>query len=269
MRTLSTIALLVLASTGQAHYHMLIPDKPSAKKGEPVTVTFQFGHPFEGELSDMLPPLRVTLYGLGEAGTDVTKKLEKVALKGPKGKDVDAYRLKFTPDDRGDYVIEMTSAVTTLPDTKEVVQDTVKVVVHVQAQKGWDVVSPGEFGCSPLTRPYGLLSNAVFQAHFTGSAKKDERRPNLFPNDNLLVEVERYNAKPPRAFPADEFITRTMKTDRDGVVTTGLPEAGWWCLTATRRRSEKVTVGGKEVAVRRRATLWVHVDKSAPTRPAE
>jgi uncharacterized GH25 family protein len=269
MRPLATLALLLLESASQAHYHMMIPDKPSAKKGEEVTVTCQFGHPFESELSDMLALRQVILYGPGGAGTDVTKKLEKVALRDRKGKDVAGYRLKFTPDERGDYVIEMTSAVTTLPDTKEVVQDTVKVVVHVQAQKGWDMVSPGEFGCSPLTRPYGLLSNVVFQARFTGSVKKDERRPNPFPNDNLLVEVERYNAKPPKVFPADEFITRTMKTDRDGVVTTGLPEAGWWCLTATRRRSEKVTVAGKEVAVKRRATLWVYVDKSAPVKPAE
>ena len=61
MRSLSALALLLLASAGQAHYHMLIPDKPSAKKGEPVTVTFQFGHPFESELSDMLAPGQVTL----------------------------------------------------------------------------------------------------------------------------------------------------------------------------------------------------------------
>ena len=33
MRTLSTLALLVLASAGHAHYHMLLPDKPSANHG--------------------------------------------------------------------------------------------------------------------------------------------------------------------------------------------------------------------------------------------
>ena len=58
-----------------------------------------------------------------------------------------------------------------------------------------------------------------------------------------------------------------MKTDVNGVVTTNLPEAGWWSLTATRRAVEKMTIGGKELEVTRRATLWVHVNKSAPIKP--
>ena len=269
MRTLSAFALLLLASASQAHYHMLIPDKPSAKKGEEVTVTFQFGHPFECELSNMLAPHQVVLYSLGLGGTDVTKKLEKVSLKGAKGK-VDGYRLKFTPDKRGDYVIEMISAPTILPGEKETIQDTVKVVVHVQAQKGWDTRSSNDFECMPMTRPYGLLPNAVFQAQYTGGGKPDKKGPAFFPpHDNLLVEVERYNPMPPKVLPADEFITRTMKTDQNGVVTTSLPEAGWWCLTATRRITEKAEVGGKEVEVKRRSTLWVYVNKSAPVKPAE
>ena len=266
MRRLSALALLLLASASQAHYHMLIPDKPSAKKGEEVTVTCQFGHPFESELSDMLPPQRVMLHSHGRRGIDVTNKLEKVSLEGVKGR-VDGYRLKFTPDQRGDYVIEMISAPTTLPGEKETIQDTVKVIVHVQAQKGWDGRSDEAFGCKPMTRPYGLLPGAVFQVAYTGRLKKGEKplEP-LFAYD-LLVEVERYNPTPPKVLPADEFITRTVKTDHYGVATTNLPEAGWWSLTATRRNSEKVTFGGKEVEVKRRATLWVHVDKSAPIKP--
>ena len=216
----------------------------------------------------MLAPQQVILYSPGRGGTDVTKKLEKVSLKGVKGK-VDGYRLKFTPDERGDYVIEMTSAPTRLPGEKETIQDVVKVVVHVQAQKGWDGVSSEGFGCAPMTRPYGLLPGAVFQVHYTGWVKKGEKWPNSFPNSNLLVEVERYNPTPPKVIPADEFVTRTMKTDRNGVATTNLPEAGWWCLTATRRESEKVTIDGKDIEVKRRATFWVHVDKTAPTKPAE
>jgi len=268
MRALSIPTLLILVTTGQAHFHMLLPDKPSAKKGAEVTVTCQFGHPFEGELSDMLAPHRVVLYGPDGAETDVMKKVEKVALKGVKG-NVDGYRLKFTPQQRGDYVIEMTSAPTPLPDTKETIQDTVKVVVHVQAQKGWDRRTTLDFGCRPLTRPYGLLPNAVFQVEYgvtharrARGDKKVDREPR--PVSDILVEVERYNSTPPTAIPPDEFITRTVKTDVNGVATTNLPEAGWWCLTATRRGTDKVAVGGKETEVQRRATLWVHVHTPPP-----
>jgi len=44
-------------------------------------------------------------------------------------------------------------------------EDTVKVVLHVQAQKGWDGrVDEGAFELLPLTRPYGLEPGLVFQA---------------------------------------------------------------------------------------------------------
>jgi len=39
--------------------------------------------------------------------------------------------------------------------------------------------------------------------------------------------------------PPDEFITRTVKTDTNGVVTCSLPDTGWWCLTASRSAGER------------------------------
>jgi cobalt/nickel transport protein len=264
MRTPAALVLLLLASTGQAHYHMLLPDKPSAKKGEPVTVTFQFGHPYEHQLSSMKPPLAVRLVAPDGEEFDMTKSksVKKVALKGEKG-NVDGYRLTFTPKQRGDYVLVCTSSPTLMKEDNELLVDNLKVVIHVQAQKGWDrnVGDRGYNVWEPLTRPYGLLPGTVFQARFVPSNKKT-------PKANLMVEVERYNPTPPKTLPADEFITRTMKTDDNGIVTTTLPEAGWWCLTTT-WEVLPAKVDGKPVKYRQRSTLWVYIDKSAPTKPAE
>jgi hypothetical protein len=74
------------------------------------------------------------------------------------------------------------------------------------------------------------------------------------------VEVERYNAAPPAKLPADEHITRTVKTDPTGVATTTLTEPGWWCLTASRPRGTRMHEG-KPYRVRQRCTLWVYVDE--------
>ena len=52
------------------------------------------------------------------------------------------------------------------------------------------------------------------------------------------------------------------------VATTNLPEAGWWCLTTT-YQLDSVEVDGKPVKRRQRSTLWVYVDKTAPTKPVE
>ena len=48
-----------------------------------------------------------------------------------------------------------------------------------------------------------------------------------------LVEIERYNAVVPKELPPDEQITRTAKTDPNGIFTCTLTEPGWWCLAAT------------------------------------
>lgn len=57
-RTAAVVALFA-ASPASAHYHMLLPDKPSAKAGEAVAFTYQFGHPFEHELADAAKPKKV------------------------------------------------------------------------------------------------------------------------------------------------------------------------------------------------------------------
>jgi uncharacterized GH25 family protein len=138
------------------------------------------------------------------------------------------------------------------------VHDIVKVVYHVQAQKGWDGMVQKEFEWSPLTRPYGLQPGAVFQAQLNRGVPPDGRL--LKPVVATVVEVERYNATPPKELPPDEFITRTVKTDPNGVATCNLPEPGWWCLTASRDGGEREHQG-KRYPVKERSTLWVFVDE--------
>jgi uncharacterized GH25 family protein len=77
---------------------------------------------------------------------------------------------------------------------------------------------------------------------------------------DLLVEVERYNARAPKDFPPDEHITRAAKTDPNGVVTYTLTEPGWWCIAA-QREGEKMDHEGKGYPIRERAVLWVFVDE--------
>src|SRR5258708_18277576 len=106
----------------------------------------------------------------------------------------------------------------------EFLRDTVKVVLHVQAQKGWDAQAGEGFEWETLTRPYGLQPGLTFQAR-------------VLPGS--LVEVERYNETPPKKLPPDEQITRVVKTDPNGVATCTLPEAGWWALTGSRPGGKK------------------------------
>jgi uncharacterized GH25 family protein len=142
-----------------------------------------------------------------------------------------------------------------MEEDKEFLADTVKVVLHVQAQKGWDGQIVPEFEMTPLTRPYGVLPGMVFQVQ----TPKSPIRPAI-PLSRALVEVERYNPEAPKDLPSDELITRTVKTDSTGVATTTLTEAGWWCLTAGREAGEREREGAK-YPLKQRATLWVYVQE--------
>ncbi len=104
------------------------------------------------------------------------------------------YRFAFTPEQRGDYVFVLKAPPIFLEEEAEFVQDVVKVIYHVQAQKGWDApVGAAGLQWTPLTRPYGLEPGMFFQAQTTPWA---------------LAEVERYNTMPPKTLPPDEHITR-------------------------------------------------------------
>jgi cobalt/nickel transport protein len=251
---LALLAFLLQTGSSGAHYHMLLSTSASAKKGEAVVLTYQWGHPFEHQLFDAPGPEKVFMVAPDGQKTDLTEKLEKTTVSGAEGKKVTAYQFKVTPDQRGDYVFLLQTSPIWMEEEGEFLRDTVKVVLHVQSQKGWDSPPHTDFELRPLTRPYGLWPGMVFQAQVLHQGKEKDS-----PLAGSTVEVERYNPMPPKELPPDEQVTRTVRTDPNGVVTTTLPEAGWWCLTATRPVGTREREG-KMVPVRQRSTLWVFVN---------
>src|SRR5262245_9907754 len=239
-----------LAAPAPAHFNMLLPQKASGKRGEAVTVVYQWGHPFEHQLFDAPAPLSVIVRAPDGKRTDLSQSLEKFAQPLGDQKKATAYRLRFTPEQRGDYLFILNAPPIWMEEDQEFLQDTVKVVLHVQAQKGWDARDGQTLEWVPLSRPYGLQPGMVFQAQALVEGK---------PLAGALAEVERYNPAPPPKLPPDEHITRTARTDPNGVVTATLTDPGWWCLTVRRDGGQREHQG-KSYPVRQRSTLWVHVD---------
>ena len=256
------LLLLSCATTSFAHYNMLLPDRPWAKKGEKITFTYQFGHPFEHELFDA--PMPVGLVVLRPDGKkeslDVKKLLTKIDLPGADGKKVIAWRFNYTPAERGDHVFVLKTASIKLDD-EGIIEDLVKVVLHVQTQNGWDTAErpfedDGGIDLRPYTRPYGLLPGMVFKGKIVRLPPNHVKPPNLNDLKFLRVEVEKYNEKPVKNPPPDELITFQTKADKDGYFVTTLPEAGWWGVTAVASLTR-----GENAKITRRATLWIHVDE--------
>jgi cobalt/nickel transport protein len=247
---LATIAALACQAFAAAHFHMLFPDLGGAVTDKPVSFLFQWGHPFEHELFDAALPERVVIVGPDNKQTDLTRSITKTKVKGAEQKDVAAFGFTFTPERRGDYTCVATAAPVWMEHEGQFLQDTVKVVVHVQTQKNWDAVTGG-FELTPLTRPYGLQAGMVFQAQVLDGGKAQP---------GLIAEVEHYNPAPPKELPADEQITRRVKADPNGVLTCTLTDPGWWCITAERAGGQK-DKDGKMYPVKERTTFWVHVDQ--------
>jgi cobalt/nickel transport protein len=246
------LALLGLASgPARAHFHMLLPQTPAARKGETVLLSCQWGHPFEHELFDTALPESIFVVTPDGKKTDLARGLEKVMVPGAEQKQVTAQRLRFTPEQRGDHVFAVTMPPVWMEEEKEFFEDTVKVVLHVQAQNGWEQDAGLAMEMRPLTRPYGLQPGMVFQAQAVLRGK---------PLAGALAEIERYNPTPPKQLPPDEQITRTARTDPNGVMTATLTEAGWWCLTVQTDNGTKEHEG-KAYPVHSRCTLWVWVDE--------
>jgi cobalt/nickel transport protein len=251
--------LLGLSNAAPAHYSMFFPDANSTRLGQPVTIIYQWGHPFEHQLSDANPPVSATVLMPSGKKVDVTKEMEPLQIPGPEGKKVRAFRFQFVPQERGDFVLVLVTAPIWMHEGKAFVQDTVQVVLHVQSQKGWDAKPGGKMEMVPLTRPYGLQPGMLFQARVRTEAQ---------PMAATLVEIERYNPATPAELPPDEDITRTVKTDTDGVFTASLMEPGWWGMTASRDGGKKEREG-KTYPVRERVTLWVFVDDLKQPAPSK
>ncbi len=252
---LGALVLSVTTSPAVAHYNMLLPMSPSAKKGDEVVFVYQFGHPYEHELFDAPKPAKVNvLYPDGETHKDLTATLEPFKQVGAQDKRIMSWRFRFTPQQRGDHTFYLETPPIWLDADKEFVQDIVRVMLHVQTQNGWDNDVGQGFRLAPLTRPYGLLPHMVFQ----GQLLRD-RVQNGADEISPTIEIERYNPAPPKELPADELITFKTRFDRNGVFTFAFPEAGWWSFTA-QRNAGMHEHKGKEYPLRQRLTMWIHVE---------
>jgi cobalt/nickel transport protein len=255
---IALFAFVLAASTSFAHYNMLLPDKPWANKGDKVTFTYQFGHPFEHEVFDAPEPKAVIVI-LPDDKTQKIEKFTKLSVPGADGKKVTAFSFVYEPAMRGDHTVVLQTPPFWMEESKEYWQDTVKVVLHVQTQKNWDAFLPpkllgNQLRMTPETRPYGLWPGMIFQASVWWGRE--------VPQPRTEIEIERYNAQPVKAPPPDELITFKTRTDPNGVFTFAFPDPGWWCMTAGYQEIGRGWVAaGKKGPLRERTTLWVHVDE--------
>lgn len=241
---------VMMTAPVHAHYQMLIPsdDVVTHRERRAVDLDIRFNHPFEGLGVPMARPAR---FGVWVAGSDndLMERLQAAQVKDRMGDLYPAYRATYRFRKPGDHVFYVVPQ-PFWDEAEEIflVQYTKVVVNTFGLEEGWD----HELGLTaeivPLTRPYGLWTNNVFQ----GIAKLDGR-----PVPFARVTVEYYNEDGQAKVPADPFITQVIKADANGVFTYAMPRAGWWGFSALVSHESTMEHNGKAYPLHVGAVIWV------------
>jgi cobalt/nickel transport protein len=248
---LSVLAItLAISSNVAAHFQMITPSDDMVMQTEPrsVDLQLQFWHPFEGIGMPMEKPVR---YGVVVAGVtqDLLPTLKAVKIKDRQGHPFAAFQSKYTFKRPGNHLFFVEPKPYWEPAEERFIVHYTKVMVNAFGmEEGWDKELGLKTEIVPLTRPYGLWTNNVFQ----GVVKLNGK-----PVPNSEVEVEYYNQDGVIKAPADPMITQVVKTDANGVFTYAMPKAGWWAFAALNEDSKKMKHDGKEYPVEIGALLWV------------
>ena len=153
--TVALVLLGLLTSSASAHYSMLLPQTASAKRDRKVPSCTSTA--IRSNTNFWMPLAIQDIFVLtpDSKKSDLSKGIDKDHHPRRGRKMVSVYRWRFTPGQRGDYVFVLSTPPVWMEEEHEFWQDTVKVVLHVQAQKGWDAVAGQPLEMVPLTRLYG------------------------------------------------------------------------------------------------------------------
>lgn len=222
------VFVLVSSFTVSAHFQLILPTDETINQGEAEEIGIQliFTHPMEASHTmDMAKPAK---FGVLNKGREQNLLDDLSSFKYYGG---EAWETYFTTRSPGDYVFYLEPAPYYEESEDKYITQYTKVVVNKMGMPtDWDTELGLKAEIAPLTRPYGLWAGNVFQ----GIVKKDGKAVPY-----AEVEVEYLNSA---AFsglndagikvPADSFITQVIKADKNGVITYGIPKAGWWGFAA-------------------------------------
>lgn len=239
-------SILVISTVNSvAHFCMIIPSDSMVmqKDNRVIDITLSFSHPFEVQGMDMVKPNRYSVLMDGKE-TDLLDLIKETRIMGHK-----AWTMKYRINRPGVYIFYMEPKPYWEPaEDCYIVHYTKTVVAAFGEEEGWDKPVGLKTEIVPLTRPFGLYANNVFQ----GIVMLDGK-----PVPYTEVEVEYYNKDRKAKAPTDYMVTQVIKADKNGVFTYAPPMAGWWGFAALNTSDKKMKYKGQDKEVELGAVIWV------------
>jgi len=239
------LTLVISTVNGAAHFCMIIPSDSMVmqKDNRIIDITLSFSHPFEMQGMDMVKPYRYSVLMDGKE-TNLVGLIKETRIMGHK-----AWTMKYRINRPGVYTFYMEPKPYWEPaEDCYIVHYTKTVVAAFGEEEGWDEPVGLKTEIVPLTRPFGLYANNVFQGIVMLEGK---------PVPYSEVEVEYYNKDRKAKAPTDYMVTQVIKADKNGVFTYAPPMAGWWGFAALNTSNKKMKYKGQDKEVELGAVIWV------------
>ena len=244
------MAAMLLAGQAQAHFQMIIPSDDMVSQTEPrqLDIKLLFWHPLEGHGMNMVTPARFGVVAQGE-DHDLLSTLKATKTKDREGHSMDTFETTYSLKRPGDHIFYVEPKPYWEPAEESFIVHYTKVIVNAFGlEEGWDKEVGLKTEIVPLTRPYGLWTNNVFQGIVKVNGK---------PAPFTEVEVEYYAEGPEIKVPADPMITQVVKADANGVFTYAMPRTGWWGFAALNEDDKPMKHEGHDYPVEIGAVLWI------------
>jgi cobalt/nickel transport protein len=250
LRIFTAVSGVLLSSTANAHFQMMIPSTDMVENADQANVELiiKFSHPMEGHGMDMDTPIQ---FGVREHDKNVNLNadLRPMNWVDSLGNTKKGFKATYTIKRPGDYEFYLEPKPYWEPSEEQYIQQSCKVVVDgMDRQEGWGDPVGLKAEIVPLTRPYGLYTGNVFRGITMLNGK-------VSPHTD--VEVEYYNEHGHIKAPTDAMITQVVRSDINGVFAYGIPRAGWWGFSSLHTINGKMKHNGKPVPIEVDGVLFV------------
>lgn len=233
------VAAGFLAGPAHAHFQLLYVPETALGRGEALDFAIVFTHPFAGgPVMAMSEPRAFDLVSRqGTSKTDLRKYLRPVQWRGGQQR-AQAYRATIPRElvrSLGDHVFVLEPEPYLEAEEGLYIQQITKLVVNVGGVPGaWSEALGLPAEIQPLARPYANWTGGVFRGVVLSDGKPVPfaRVEVEYLNHDVDMEKDALGSKAHVTAPHPAFEILSAYADSQGVITVGLPRAGWWGIAA-------------------------------------
>lgn len=261
LQTLAAATLGCLADAAEAHFQMLYLEETALQRAEKLEFALVFSHPFLGGPTLAMDEPRAFSHTSAHGGkkTDLREYLRPIEWQSRENR-ASAYRASIPRElmrSLGDhaFVLEPEPYLETEEDVY--IQQFTKLIVNVGGVPGQWLQPQGlPVEIQPLSKPYANWTGSVFRARVLADGKPVPLAKVEVEYLNYSVDIEQhtFGQQAHVTAPNPSFNVLSTYADAQGIVTIGLPRAGWWGLAALDIGATK-THKGKPLS--QDAVLWV------------